>query len=631
MAVRGSSIALAALLLFVLAAPWRPALPALASARSPYGLAGRSVSSPDGVHYTLYSGQTTSFDGLPMAVDVTIPSGRAYPLPLVVMLHGWGQDRRAWESSTVAARDPIRSGWNNVAFASQGYAVLNYTARGWHDSCGPDDAAVPASPATLPAECRSRQYWVHLADPRWEIHDAQYLIGKLVDQGIVAPGKIAVTGGSYGGGQSLMLALLNDRTVLRNGSVIRWRTPRLGLPLRIRAAVPMYTWSSLTNSLLPNGRAADTRTGYASLFRSPVGVPLWSYNTGLYVTGPALGNGYYSPPGVDPSSDLTAWYARIASGNPFRDDSRLDPVLHRALNELDRRSPLYTTPDAKVPVLQVQGLTDPLFPPVEALMMRNRLLRWDPSYPIKSFFGDLGHANAANSRAVWSMAHSMGHSFLDYYLKGKGTSPAFNVSAVTVTCLSGQSRRTLSARSWSQLGPSRVVLSSDVPRITSSAGGIAEGVSTDPLAHSGCISIPPPTGDGVARWSFPVRAGFTLTGQPRLRLGLLTTGRDIELNTRLWDVSADGTTQTLISRGTYRFVGSPGTARQVSYQISANAWQVGAGHRLRLEISGADSPYYQPNNLPSVTTLTSVQLVVPIAGADTQQSAEGLDSAVAPT
>jgi len=28
-------------------------------------------------------------------------------------------------------------GYNNLAFAAHGYAVLNYTARGFHGSCGP--------------------------------------------------------------------------------------------------------------------------------------------------------------------------------------------------------------------------------------------------------------------------------------------------------------------------------------------------------------------------------------------------------------------------------------------------------------------------------------------------------------
>ena len=55
---------------------------------------------------------------------------------------------------------------------SRGYATLNYTARGWHGSCGPDSSADPLkSPAGLPPGCtgNGRQYWVHLDDLRYEI------------------------------------------------------------------------------------------------------------------------------------------------------------------------------------------------------------------------------------------------------------------------------------------------------------------------------------------------------------------------------------------------------------------------------------------------------------------------------
>ena len=48
--------------------------------------------------------------------------------------------------------------------------------------------------------------YIHLADVRYEVRDIQELIGRLVDDGTADRRRIGVTGDSYGGGQSLMLA-----------------------------------------------------------------------------------------------------------------------------------------------------------------------------------------------------------------------------------------------------------------------------------------------------------------------------------------------------------------------------------------------------------------------------------------
>jgi poly(3-hydroxybutyrate) depolymerase len=153
-----------------------------------------------------------SFDGVPLDVNVTLPAGASRKLPLVIQLHGWGGRK----SGLGASRD----------WAAAGYAVLNYSARGFGDSCGS-----ASSRAADPSGCA--RGWIHLGDARYEGRDSQYLAGLLADQGIVAPRKVGVTGGSYGGGQSLALATLRNRVRLRNGSYVRWRSPRRKLKMEI--------------------------------------------------------------------------------------------------------------------------------------------------------------------------------------------------------------------------------------------------------------------------------------------------------------------------------------------------------------------------------------------------------------
>src|SRR5258708_5144038 len=110
-----------------------------------------------------------------------------------------GRPKPAVGASGLAGTGTSPRHWNNAWSAAHGFAVLTYTARGFHRSCG-QDPTPGYSYATDPA-CAGKASWTHLADRRWEIHDTQYLVGLLVDAGIAAPSAVVVTGDSYGGGQ----------------------------------------------------------------------------------------------------------------------------------------------------------------------------------------------------------------------------------------------------------------------------------------------------------------------------------------------------------------------------------------------------------------------------------------------
>src|SRR5687767_2809927 len=52
---------------------------------------------------TICSGEVKSFDGSPLDVDVTLPSnGSGGKHPLMVMFHGFGNNKHEWESTTDA-------------------------------------------------------------------------------------------------------------------------------------------------------------------------------------------------------------------------------------------------------------------------------------------------------------------------------------------------------------------------------------------------------------------------------------------------------------------------------------------------------------------------------------------------
>src|SRR3954452_25101248 len=179
--------------------------PAAAQAEpTPFGHACNSYKNVRFCPTSDLASRVASFDGTPIDVDVTLPATGDGPFPTILMLHGLGGTKDNFED-TSPTTDPL---YNNVYFASQGYAVITPTARGFGKSCGIPDSRT--------ADCA--QGWTRLGDMRYEVRDVQTLVGKLVDQGIVRPDAIGTTGISYGGGFSTMLAFLHDRIRMPDGS-----------------------------------------------------------------------------------------------------------------------------------------------------------------------------------------------------------------------------------------------------------------------------------------------------------------------------------------------------------------------------------------------------------------------------
>ena len=211
-----------------------------------------------------------SFDGVPLDVDVTLPPTGDGPFPTIVMMHGWGGQQDSLRGHVDSA-----ARYSNLFYAQQGYAVVNYSARGLGRSCGaPDSRTSPGCDAG----------WIHLADHRYEARDTQRLLGLLVDQGVAKADAIGVTGVSYGGIQSLNLARLRNRVRLPGRLVRGPGGARTGTPLKIKAAYARWPGSDLTNALQPNGRFLDFRTPEREREHPPGGVMKKSYNDGLYFT-----------------------------------------------------------------------------------------------------------------------------------------------------------------------------------------------------------------------------------------------------------------------------------------------------------------------------------------------------------
>lgn len=161
------------------------------------------------------------------------------------------------------------------------------------------------------------------------MRDAQWLAGGLVQSGIANRDRLAITGGSYGGGPASM------------------------------AALPMYTFGDLIQVLAPNGRGSDgwdlaPADGDHSV---PFGVPLDGTVSGLLTAAELFRS--LAPPGSDPAGDLVASTDRLLDGNPFpTEDPRVAEGvrLYRGF-----KSPITIEPGTRVPIFRVQRFTDALF------------------------------------------------------------------------------------------------------------------------------------------------------------------------------------------------------------------------------------------------------------------------------
>ena len=602
----------------------------LTAAGCPGGMtAGAPVTPPGGQSFIVCTGRIRSFDGTPLDTDVTIPTAAPTALrPLMIFMHGWGNSKTDWESTTLTGDNGGQYHWNNAWFASQGYVVLNYTARGFHASCGKDSGSnyLYSNDSTC-SDTTGEASWTHLADRRWEIHDSQYLAGLLTDAGLVDPQRIVASGGSYGGGQSWDLALSQDKVVTSastdpaNPSLVPWVSP-LGTPLHLVAAAPMYPWTDLGDALVQNGRAADG--AYAGPadgdHHNPVGVDKQTYVAGLFASGGATAQ--YSAPGTDSTADLSSWFAAFNAGEPYS-SSTVAAALAQVGGAF--RSPFsmpVPTGSHEVPVFVIQGETDPLFPSFQALDMVNRLKAADPNWPVTVFLGDVGHSYASNPTDIWHQAHDASNAWLQSVMAGSTpTNPA--VTVTTTACLTGQTHATFTGSSYGTIATSVVHLTSAAAQSTASSNAATnEGANTDPIANGGCRSMAASQSDpNQAVYTFPVPTG-TLVGAPGVKVDVAVSGLSAELVARLWEIDGAGN-QTLVTRTVYRIEESAPTATEhLNFELYPQAWQFQPGDTLKLELNQDDSPVWRPDNLASSLSFTNLDLSLPMVGSPAVNVAE---------
>ncbi len=139
-------------------------------------------------------------------IDVTLFAPADTPAPAVLLAHGFGGSK---DDTAAQAQELVR----------RGFTVLTYSSRGFGRSTGK----------------------IALNDPDYEVADAHQLLDWLARQPEVlrdrdGDPRVGVTGDSYGGALSLLLA---------------------GTDPRVDAIAPVMTYNDLGQALLPNAASVD--------------------------------------------------------------------------------------------------------------------------------------------------------------------------------------------------------------------------------------------------------------------------------------------------------------------------------------------------------------------------------------
>ena len=603
--------------------------------------------------FRICTGEVATTDGSSrLDVTVTLPAKGRGPFPLIVMLHGLGGSKYSNESTFVEGSGGSHH-YNNLWFASKGYMVLTYTARGWDLPNDPDDEWPPESHSDCVDQGRrgyqddpqsvddddqtlypglSPACYIQIAHLNYEIKDTQYLVGRLVDGTLVdadgvatRPRRVGVTGVSYGGGQTWLLTRKNQ-----------WRSPK-GTLVRVRAAAPLIGWTDILDALTPNGRRSDEESTQSLPERKaePVGVKN-DYIDVFYDAVRFRGTDFSAT-----TDYVQRWKQEFDKGEPYEGSALVDDAVAKLLT---KRSAFFVPKknafDTRI--LSVQGFTDGIFPIVQSLKMYNRLRagRVDAGrvrYPIKLYFGDWGHPPAQNKQAETDYVVGLVNEWFRFFLKRAGERPSMNVEARVAVCDGSDGRLgdLYRARRWESLDDEGGYL------LASSATPTLHTPADDPHAArlipaDGTRSNPNGVPDGSCRttntdidpdnWamnSVPLNEDFRMLGMPRVVFTADPSGDEMYVAARLWDVdrgdpmTGEDDVQTLVTRGVYRLDGTE--EQEVSFQLFGNAYEFDAGHEIKLELTADDSPSWQlwqrtqPDKTGSIEIGGSVLLEIPAA------------------
>ena len=380
-----------------------------------YGADGFTGLPPKAADAATMAGASPVDGTIGLDVDVTLPDTPppAGGYPLLFFMHGCcGGEKTSWEAPAGALNidggGPVsfneRWHYNNLWFASRGYVVVTYTARGFINN-----------------QDRGSTGQTQLDSRNFEINDYQHLacqvfaaadgpaaaLDDITGEDVeIDPQNVVATGGSYGGGFA-WLALTDPEWTC--GLAETGTAAAMGLSV----VAPRYGWTDLAYTLVPNGTHSQSPgelpatngcdTGPLQLDAqpcpgggAPVGIPKTSIVSALFATGNSVRENHTTFP-----PEITEAFICLQSSYPLETNPSCVNTLATTLPRFMRERSAYyqndffdkiaTDASYRIPVFNAGTLTDPLFPAYENRRMVNRLLATVPGYPVQQYYGDYNH------------------------------------------------------------------------------------------------------------------------------------------------------------------------------------------------------------------------------------------------
>lgn len=541
-----------------------------------------------------------------VTIETRLYLPQSTPAPAIMLAHGFGGSLRSVHTQA-------------EEFARRGFVVLTWSARGFGRSTG------QIALNSLDREVRDAQKLLDFLGTRDEVQK---------DTG--GDPRVGVTGASYGGALSLLLA---------------------GVDKRVDTLVPVITYNDLAQALLPNSSSAtprqDATPAATSFGEDGVFKRSWA---GIFFSAGMTSIDLSSPTGEAPEMGQTGSNQPATQQQPGGNSGaagqpptpslgacgRFTPEVCAAYTEvattgrasqqtlelLRKSSPVAVTDQIKQPAMLVQGEQDTLFGLDQSDATARQITAAGGKVKMVWYAGghDGGNPGTAlrGEIADWMAFHLQGKgtdpgSGFEYTVQGafrsSGTPSLRTVVAPSYPGLSGASteRRTvkLSGREQVAVNPA-----GGNPAAISNLPGLGSALSRS-SAISSRLSIDLP-GQAAVFTSEALDSQLLLTGSSTARLrvarGDQSSGEAI-LFAKLYDVSADGTRVLPGSAvAPFRVALPPdGSAAEVTVTLPPAVRPVESEHKLALVVSTTDQAFANAEQPAAYRiSLASDELSVPV-------------------
>ena len=501
-----------------------------------------------------------------VAIDTSLYLPAKTPAPAIMIAHGFG-----------GSKDSVAS--DAQFFASHGYVVLTWTARGFGKSTG--QIAMNAVGA--------------------EVLDSKALVSYLARTPYVTLDKkgdphVGIMGSSYGGANALMTASQDPR---------------------IDAVVADITWNDLQHDLFPQSVAGSPESG-----------PFKKVWAGTFFSAVSLQGAYLGECGAFAQVWCDAYRNAVINGQPSTQESAL----------LASVSPANFVQNINAPTLLSQGQADSLFPLTESYKTATIIKKAHPDLPLAMIWHAAGHDGGFDQSAYLRDQYLQW--FKKYLSHEKITFPVFQFTRTNGSISLQDSTVIPKVFTSSQLPIAAQVerLQLATPTVVAAypIGGIPTAISSLPgLGSAGALASKVAStisgfspaflpGQSGLLESAPLTTPLSLVGPSSIKVHITSTTGDATLFFSLVTKSPGGAiTQPNGIVSPVRLTNIPKSGTDVTVDLPSVILDASIGDVIAVGISSTDQGYELPklSRFYSITALSPLTYRTVVATASTSTGA----------